>query len=439
MQTGELPSAQTVREAGIEFETLDFLYEKSRNWDSLLRNTVKEVKKRAKGIDLCFCVDGGVWENRAAAILAGEGAQVIEGVSKSAYAAARAGVSCAFQSVSAYEVGSVKLSLPLVVYDVTDGMLAGDVKLTLAEKFGDEAPAAYVNGETVKKIPLCEIDRQNTYGEHTAIVVYDEPLLKRKRFDMEDLMTILRRLRKPDGCPWDRVQTHESIRINAIEEAYELVDAIDCDSPEKMCEEAGDVLMQAAFHTLIEEERGNFTVTDVLSGVCEKLITRHTHVFGQDSAQDDKSALSVWEKNKMTEKRQTTFSDAVNDVPQCFPALLRAQKICKRTAKGGWKFTTEGCKKKFAEEAEELARAVERGDKKEICDEFGDVLMVLAHTAYLLGVDAEQALLDVVKKDAARYNEWERLVLADGKDVNALTQAEWVEYYRRAKENVRKA
>lgn len=437
LRTGKLPSAAGLSEAGIAFETLDSLYEKSRNWDTFTQNAVKEIKRRAKGTNLCYCVDGGVCEDRVAGILIAEGGtEVIEGVSKGAAAAAKAGLCCAYQSVSAYELDRA-LSLPLVVYDISDKSLAGDVKLALTEKFGDGAPACFLSNGEVKKIPLCEADRQATYHEHTALVVYDQPLLERKRFTLEDLMEILRRLRAPDGCPWDRVQTHESIRINAIEEAYELVDAIDGDDPDKMCEEAGDVFMQAAFHTLMEEERGNFTLGDVLSGVCEKLITRHTHVFGKDKAAGADGALSVWEKNKMTEKHQTTFSDAVNDVPQCFPALLRAQKIVKRMAKGGWNFQSpENCKKKFSEEAAELAEAVKSGDKQKIAGELGDVLMVLAHAAYLLGVDAEQALLDTVKKVAKRYNEWERLVLADGKDVNKLTDEESAAYYRRAKENV---
>ena len=184
----------------------------------------------------------------------------------------------------------------------------------------------------------CEADGVKTRLEEVhegtkTIKVFGAPFVKRDKYTFGDLVEIIRRLRDPDGCPWDRAQTHESIRINCLEEAYELVDAVDLDDPDKMCEEVGDVLMQAAFHTLIEEERGHFTMTDVISGTCEKLITRHTHVFGQDKASEADGALTVWEKNKMKEKHQETFSDAVNDVPECFPALLRAQKIAKRVVR----------------------------------------------------------------------------------------------------------
>ncbi len=436
VRTSSLSSVKTLDEEGIAYSTLDELYESSRNYDSFTQKAVREVRRRAKEKNFCYCTDGGVTEDRIACLLYEKGdCAVVAGESKAARFAALAGIYGGYSACSAFELEGRTLTLPLVVYDLTPAN-AGDVKLLLTEKFGDEAPTYYICGDKKRLIALYETDWQEEYGSRVAIVVPDIPLLKKKRFSFEDFIAILRRLRAPDGCPWDRAQTHESIRINALEEAYELVDAIDRDDAERMCEETGDVLMQAAFHALIEEERGGFTVGDMLTGVSEKLITRHTHVFGTDAAQANADgALSVWEKNKMKEKHQITYSDAVNDVPQCFPALLRAQKIVKRMAKGGWNFqTVENCKLKFAEEAKELEEAVKSGDKAQIAGEFGDVLMVLMHVAYMLGIDAEQALLDVVKKTAARFTEWERLVLADGKDVHELSGEEWYDYYRRAKE-----
>ena len=439
MRTATLPSAESLSEAGILFESLDFLYEKSRNYDTLAKSIAREVRARAKDHELCYCVDGGVSEDRAAQLLLKDkNVRVIEGVTKAANAAARAGLYGAYTAVSAYELEGRKLALPLVIYDLASRETAGDVKLLLAEKFGDEAPAMYIDGDRQIKIPLFEADRQTHYSEGTALVIFDTPLLEKKRFELDDLLAILRLLRAPNGCPWDRAQTHASIRINAIEEAYELVDAIDKDDPEKMREEAGDVMMQAAFHTLMEEERGNFTMTDVLSEVCLKLITRHTHVFGKDAASSADGALSVWEKNKMKEKHQTTYSDAVNDVPEGFPALLRAQKIAKRMEKGGWdKPTIERFKKEFTEEYGELMRAYEAGDKTAVHEELGDVFMCLVSLGRAVGGDCEQALLDAVKKVAARYNAYEALVLADGKDVHALTDEEKMSYYKRAKDAAR--
>lgn len=423
-----------MKELGISFETLDFIYEKSRNFDTLAKNLAAEVKKRAEGCNLCYCVEGGVTEDRAAKLLLKKGALQIEGVTKASAAAAAANLNGAYQALSAYEISEHGLTLPLVIYDLDDKYLAGDVKLLLSEKFGDEAKCFYLNGDGGKEIALYELDRQSAYSPLSALVVYGIPLLEKTRFGFEDVLAILRRLRAPDGCPWDRAQTHESIRINAIEEAYELVDAIDCGDLDKMCEEAGDVLMQSVFHVLIEEEAGNFTATDVLTELCQKLITRHTHVFGSDKASSADSALSVWDKNKMKEKHQTTFSDAVNDVPQCFPALLRAQKICKRVEKGGWDASTvENAGQKLKEEYEELLAAYQKGDRKEIYKELGDFLMSAAWLSRAVGVDGEMALLDAVKKVQRRYTKYESLVRADGKDPLDLTQEERDKYYGRVK------
>ena len=431
------PCSKSLDAAGIPYETLDALYEKSRTYDTLAKNIAKEVLNAAKAGNVCYCVDGGASEDAAARILLSKrGVFAIEGVSKAACFAARAGLNGRYCAVSAFEVGESGLSLPLVVYDMTADN-AGDVKLYLAEKYGDEAPCLYLAAGKRAAIPLYEADRQRWEGG-CALVVLDTPLLEKKRFTFEDFVAILRRLRAPGGCPWDRVQTHESLRINAIEEAYELVDAIDRKDPERMCEEAGDVLMQAVFHTLIEEDLGGFSVGDMLTAVCEKLITRHTHVFGKDKAASADGALSVWEKNKMTEKHQTTYSDAVNDVPECFPALLRAQKIAKRVEKGGWDAATfDNFERKFREEYGELRRAVASGDRAAAEEELGDVLFCAVELGRAVGADCELALLETVKKCAARYNAYEALVLADGKDVLALTEDEKNTYYKRAKDAAR--
>lgn len=285
--------------------------------------------------------------------------------------------------------------------------------------FDDKTARALMREQNVKTIDCC------CYKS-----IADEELVKKERFCFQDFVYVLKRLRAKDGCPWDRAQTHASIRINMIEEAYELVDAIDSDDKEKILEETGDVLMQAVFHALIEEERGRFDTGDMVSAVCKKLISRHTHVFGGDGAQGADGALFVWDKNKMKEKKQEKFSDAVNDVPEGFPALLRAQKIAKRMAKGGWKFDPP------TDSEAAMVKAVDEGDKETIAEVLGEILMGFAHLAHFTGIDAEQTLLDACKKIARQYAEWERLVLADGKNVLELSDQERLEYWKKAKENV---
>ncbi len=434
IRTGGAPAVRSLDDEGVAYETFDGFYENSRSYDALAGKIARAVRQCGKEGTVCYCTDGSASEDAAAQLLLKGRAKLIDGKSKASHFAALAGIGGNYTALSAFSVPDLPLSLPLVVYDLTDGNVS-DVKLRLAEEFGDEAKAVLFDGAFRKDIPLYEADRRKGFGALSGLVIKDIPLLEKKRFSFGDAVGILKRLRAPDGCPWDRVQTHESIRENAVEEAYELVDAIDCKDPEKICEEAGDVLMQALFHTLIEEERGNFSVTDMLSALCEKLITRHTHVFGNDKASSADGALSVWDKNKMKEKRQETFSDAVNDVPLCFPALLRAQKICKRVEKGGWDPADVGTAgEKLREEYGELLEAYRSGEKERISSELGDLLFSAAWLARAVGADAETALADTVKKVQKRYTEYEALVRADGKDPLALTKEERDRYYGRVKD-----
>ena len=370
--------------------------------------------------------------------------QIIDGVSKvSAMATAARFQGCSYTAVSAYELfdraKTGGLTLPLIVYDLDDKALCSDAKLLLGELFGDETSALYICGGKTQKIALFELDRQTQYDYSSAVAIEEVDLLKKQRFTLDDLKEIIVRLRKPDGCPWDRVQTCESIKMSAVEEAYELVDAIDVGDDDKILEEAGDILMQSVFHAVLKEETGAFTLTDVLTGVCNKLITRHTHVFGDDKAKDDMGALSVWEKNKMTEKHQTTYADAVNDVPKCFPAAMRAQKVGKRAAKAGMDFANaEAAAKRLEEELAEFFEAYRLGDKAQTEKELGDVLFAAVNVGRKAGCDCEKALKESVERFAERFTLAEKKALADKKDVTELSEAEWDNYYLAAKRELKK-
>ena len=155
----------------------------------------------------------------------------------------------------------------------------------------------------------------------------------KRRYDWEDFLHIMRLLRSPGGCPWDAEQTHQSIRRNFLEETYEALDALDRDDPVDMCEELGDVLMQVVFHATIEEERGRFTMADVVDGVAQKMVYRHPHVFGTVHVDNSDQVLVNWEALTRTEKGQDSTSDAIESVPHTLPALWRAEKVQKKAAK----------------------------------------------------------------------------------------------------------
>ena len=204
---------------------------------------------------------------------------------------------------------------------------------------------------------------------------------EKQHYTADDLAAIITILRDPDnGCPWDKVQTHRSIRMNFLEEAYEAVDAIDLDDPELLCEELGDVLMQVVFHAQIEREAGHFTFAEVCDGVCRKLLDRHPHIFRGDESIKD------WDSLKNKEKGRTTLADELNTVPTTLPALMRAQKLQKRAVRCGVP-EPEGTQAQQA-----LQQAVDGWNAAQNADAAGELLFAAANAMRLAGVDAEEAL-----------------------------------------------
>ena len=240
-----------------------------------------------------------------------------------------------------------------------------------------------------------------------------------------DLIKIVELLRSPDGCPWDRVQTHQSIRNNFLEEAYEAADAIDRMDMDNLKEELGDVLLQVVFHASLAREAGAFAFDDVVDGVCRKLVFRHPHVFGTAEAPDPEGALSVWDAQKRREKDQKTTADALDGVARALPALTRAAKLQSKAAKAGFDWTDAApALDKLSEELEELKTAVREGSNVE--EELGDLLFAAVKAGRFAGVDGETALQKACEKFIRRFRRVEALapVPLDTLDVPAL-EALW--------------
>ncbi len=439
VRTAKTRSYQSVLDLGVEHVCLDYVYEKSRNFRTLTKNLASAVL--ALGENSVYLVDGAPSEDTSVKALMRSKRgkiKVIDGVSKITSIASKANFEgCSFSAVSAYELieRAGELSLPLIVYDLDDQALASDCKLVLGDLFGEETRVQFVSQTGAKEIALFQLDRQNDYDYTSAVAIEQIHLLEKKRFTLNNLKEILLRLRAPDGCPWDRVQTSESIKMAAIEEAYELVDAIDQRDDEKILEETGDLLLQVMFHAVLKEETGAFTLSDVISGICTKLISRHTHVFGADGATDENAALSVWDKNKMTEKHQETFADSVNDVPKGFPALMRAQKVGKRAGKAGMDFASvQAAAERLQAEIEEFFQAKTQEEKEK---ELGDLLFAAVNVGRKAGCDSEKALKESVERFAARFTLAEKKALQDGKIVTELSEEEWDRYYLQAKEELK--
>ena len=257
----------------------------------------------------------------------------------------------------------------------------------------------------------------------------------KRRYDWEDFLRIMRLLRSPGGCPWDAEQTHQSIRRNFLEETYEALDALDRDDPVDMCEELGDVLMQVVFHATIEEERGRFTMADVVDGVAQKMVYRHPHVFGTVHVDNSDQVLVNLEKLKRTEKGQASTADAIEAVPHTLPALWRAEKVQKKAAKAGFDWDDPlRALDKLEEEVRELRAAMESGKAPEdphgLREELGDVLFMAAKLGQMTGTDPEDALHRSCDKFDSRFRFVEE---SADKPLSDCGEAELLALWREAK------
>ena len=248
-------------------------------------------------------------------------------------------------------------------------------------------------------------------------------LMDKTSYDLHDLAEIVRILRAPNGCPWDAEQTHLSLRRNLLEEAYEVVEAIDENSPDHLKEELGDLLLQVVFHADISRDEGQFDLNDVADGICKKLIFRHPHVFGDVTVNSSGEVLVNWEELKRKEKGQKSNADAVDSVARSLPALWRAEKVQKKAAKCGFDWDDiDGAADKLTEEAAEF-RAALKGDGDPV-EELGDLLFAAVNAARFLKVDPEDCLHAASDKFAARFRRVEELAAAQGKKLDDMSLAE---------------
>ncbi len=233
---------------------------------------------------------------------------------------------------------------------------------------------------------------------------------EKDNYNFNDLIEIVRILRAPGGCPWDREQTHKSIRSNFIEETYEAIEAIDTDDLDLLKEELGDVLLQVALHSQIESEKGTFNIDDVCDGVCKKLIIRHPHVFGDVTADTTDAVLKNWDAIKMQTKSQKSQTQAILSVSRALPSLMRSTKIQQKAAKVGFDWdSVDGALDKLFEECGELKAAIESNDVSNQREELGDVLFSAVNVARFLNIDSEHALYDACDKFTDRFSAVEQL------------------------------
>ncbi len=254
--------------------------------------------------------------------------------------------------------------------------------------------------------------------------------MENKRYTFEQLLAIMERLRSKDGCPWDKEQTHQSLKSDTIEEAYELVEAINNNDDKNMQEELGDLLLHIAFHIQIAKEENRFDEDDVLYGIIEKMIRRHPHVFGDQHAKNADEVLVQWDEIKKIEKEHTTTTDVMRSVAKALPALTRASKIQKKAAKVGFDFEDEiQMLEKLDEEVQEMKEAVQKKNIACIEDEIGDLLFQIVNLSRFFGLNAENTLTNATEKFINRFEGIEELAINQQREMATLSLNEMNELW----------
>lgn len=253
-------------------------------------------------------------------------------------------------------------------------------------------------------------------------------------YDFSDLLKIMELLRSENGCPWDREQDHQSLKKYLLEETYEVLEAIDMNDKKKLAEELGDLMLQVIFHAQIGKEHRDFDINDVITGICRKLISRHTHVFGSDRADTPDEVVENWEAIKKREKGLKSHTSVLRDVPRSLPALMRSYKVQQKAAQVGFDWDNiEDVFAKVDEEIQELKDVYNSKNVERITDEMGDVFFALVNLSRFLSVQPELALTRTINKFIERFDYIEKESVKAGKKLEEMSLPEMDELWNRAK------
>lgn len=295
-----------------------------------------------------------------------------------------------------------------IITQVYNPLIASEVKLKLLEYYNDETEIYYVRAagiikeESIRKIPIYELDMQEDIDYLTSIYIPKD--IDNKK-DFNDLVKIIEVLRGENGCPWDIEQTHQSIKNEILEEAYEVVDSINNDDIDGMIEELGDVLLHVVFHASIGNDDGYFNIYDIIQSICNKMIYRHPHVFGRDKLSNSKEVIDSWDDIKKNEKNFKSITDEMEAVAKALPSLIRADKIQRKAAKVGFDWDNiEGAALKVEEELKEVLEVYKSNNKEKIKDEVGDLLFACVNIARKLDINEEEAVNLTIKKFIRRFS-----------------------------------
>ena len=474
LRTAVHPTVAELAKQGVKYTSCDDLYEAGASFEEVYQNVVTRVLTAAYKGDVVYAVPGSPLVAEKTVVLLREQAkaQNLELAIKPsmsfldlAYVALGIDPIAGLRIIDAQDFGAIADAgqYPLMITQVYSQLVASDLKIALMENLPDEYELYFLRNmgledEECRPVKLFELDRQPKIDHLTSVYIPPmgedenmpcgimafgedeeeeavENMVDTASFDdvdIQPLVDVMRTLREPGGCPWDREQTHASIRSNMIEEVYEYLEAVDAEDTEGMREELGDILMQIVFHARMAEAAGRFDLQDVIDEVVDKLIRRHPHVFGETKVTGSDEVLVNWEAIKKTEK--TERKHVLDGVTQGLPALLRAYKLQSKAAKVGFDWPdVKGVWDKVQEELAELQEALASGDRAAAENELGDVLFALVNYARHQKIEPEVALNGTNNRFAKRFAHVESCVEASGKAWQDFSLDELDQFWDEAK------
>ncbi|MFX3624199.1 MAG: nucleoside triphosphate pyrophosphohydrolase [Ectobacillus sp.] len=449
VRTKEHPVIKELEAEGITYTSFDDVYEAHDRFEDVYQSIASKLIEKAKEEDILYAVPGHplVAERTVQLLLeAGQenGIEIeIEGGQSFLdpfFAALKIDPIEGFQLVDAtsFSRGELELRHHIIFCQVYDAFIASEVKLTLMESLPDDyevyiVTAAGTSFETIKKVPLYLLDHETELNNLTSVYVppvKEEALLYQ---EFHELRRIIAELRGPNGCPWDKEQTHQSLKKYLIEEAYELLDAIDEEDDEHIVEELGDVLLQVMLHAQIGEDEGWFSIDDVIRTLSEKMVRRHPHVFGEVKADNAEEVVVNWNEIKKQEKKGVKTS-ILAGIPQSMPQLLQAYELQRKAAKVGFDWQDiEPMIEKVSEEWEEFRAEIKRMDSDKMLKEFGDILFAFVNIARFYKLNPEEALHATNRKFFKRFLYMEAKVARMNKEMDELTLEELDALWEEAK------
>lgn len=448
LRTEQHPVVQELRAEGLQMESFDAVYEANDAFEDVYEEIAGKLLEMSREGAVTYAVPGHplVAERTVQLLIEKEregsveltiagGSSFLDPI----FTALRIDPIEGFQLLDGTDLrrDDIHMNEHVLIGQVYDAFVASDVKLTLMEKYAEDHPVTIVtaagsSAEKLTTVALFELDRNMELNNLTTVYVPPAAAREQRLKEWSALREIVAALRAPGGCPWDREQTHETLKRYVIEEAFELIQAIDEEDDDAIIEELGDVLLQVFLHAQIGEDNGYFSIEDVLQSISEKMIRRHPHVFGETEAHTAEDVLINWQAIKEKEKPQK--SSRLEGQQRFASSLLTSFNYQKAAARAGFDWpSVEGAFEKFQEEWQEFRDEVENGTAQKQMDELGDVLFTIVNIARFLKLSPEEAMNHANEKFKSRFQHVEQCVEQEGKEFGAFTLEQLEGFWQDAK------